>query len=66
MDGPIVCLATAHPAKFPKVVRKSLGQLPEQGKHFSIEENQDKAESLITLQHSNALDQLTEIMRKLR
>jgi threonine synthase len=27
--GPIVCLATAHPAKFPEAVRKAIGREPE-------------------------------------
>jgi threonine synthase len=39
-DTKIVCLATAHAAKFPDVVRKALsleGGLPEQAKHKSIE-----------------------------
>jgi len=40
-DTKIVCLATAHAAKFPDVVRKALsveGELPEQAMHKSIEE----------------------------
>lgn len=39
-DTKIVCLATAHAAKFPDVVRKALsveGELPEQAMHKSIE-----------------------------
>jgi threonine synthase len=28
-EGPVVCLATAHPAKFPDAVRKATGQEPE-------------------------------------
>ena len=27
--GPVVCLATAHPAKFPEAVRKAIGREPE-------------------------------------
>jgi len=40
----IVCLATAHPAKFPDVVRKALAgddTLPEQARHPSIEAARD-------------------------
>lgn len=40
-DTPIVCLATAHPAKFPEVIRKALGdskELPAQGKHKALED----------------------------
>ena len=36
----VVCLATAHPAKFPEIIRECLGgvsQLPDQGKHSSLE-----------------------------
>jgi threonine synthase len=36
----IVCLATAHPAKFPEITRACLdsgADLPEQGKHVSLE-----------------------------
>ncbi len=29
LDGPVVCLATAHPAKFPDAVRKATGREPE-------------------------------------
>jgi threonine synthase len=39
-DTKIVCLATAHAAKFPDIVRKALsvkGELPEQAMHKSIE-----------------------------
>jgi len=28
-EGPVVCLATAHPAKFPEAVRKAIGKNPE-------------------------------------
>ena len=36
----IVCLATAHPAKFPEIIRSCLergAELPENGKHASLE-----------------------------
>lgn len=36
-DTKIVCLSTAHPSKFPDVVRKALGELPEQATHESLE-----------------------------
>ncbi|MYH55143.1 MAG: threonine synthase, partial [Acidimicrobiia bacterium] len=29
-EGPVVCLATAHPAKFPEAVRQAIGHLPAQ------------------------------------
>jgi len=39
-DAKVICLATAHPAKFPAVIRKALdlqGPLPEAAQHDSIE-----------------------------
>jgi len=39
-DLKIVCLATAHPAKFPEIIRNCLdsgSELPEQGRHPSLE-----------------------------
>ncbi len=38
-DGKLICLATAHPAKFTAVIKTALGkeELPEQAKHPSIE-----------------------------
>ena len=33
----IICLATAHPAKFPDVTMEAIGSMPDQGKHDSIE-----------------------------
>ncbi|WP_020568484.1 threonine synthase [Neolewinella persica] len=37
LSGPIVCLATAHPAKFPETIRQAIGDLPAAGKHDSLE-----------------------------
>lgn len=39
-DVPVVCLATAHPAKFPAITRKALGnqhQIPQQAVHQTLE-----------------------------
>lgn len=39
-DVPVVCLATAHPAKFPAITRKALGsqyELPPQAVHHTLE-----------------------------
>jgi len=39
-DTPVVCLATAHPAKFPKITRMALGDFndfPKQGLHKTLE-----------------------------
>lgn len=35
---PIICLATAHPAKFPETTLVALGKMPQEGKHHSLEE----------------------------
>jgi threonine synthase len=43
-DTKVVCLATAHPAKFPDVIRKALAvdhKLPEAAMHKSIEAAKD-------------------------
>ncbi len=32
LEGPVVCLATAHPAKFPDAVRRAIGREPKQPK----------------------------------
>jgi len=43
-DTKVVCLATAHAAKFPDVIRKALavgGELPEEAVHKSIEAVKD-------------------------
>ncbi len=38
-DKKLICLATAHPAKFPEIIKKALGtnKLPEAAAHHSIE-----------------------------
>lgn len=44
-DAKLVCVATAHPSKFPDVIRKALslkqGEMIEQGKHPSLEKAKD-------------------------
>jgi threonine synthase len=61
-DTKVVCLATAHPAKFPDAIRKALalnGPLPEGAKHKSIEAAKD------LFQHYRSCDctQLTHALR---
>jgi threonine synthase len=50
-----ICLATAHPAKFPKVILKSLNKtkLPEAGKHKSIEGAKKKCQKGYHCDYSN-------------
>ncbi len=38
-DGPVVCLATAHPCKFPEAVRKAIGREPEAPEAIKALEN---------------------------
>lgn len=45
--GPTICLATAHPAKFPKAVRKAIGREPERPKSLKgIESRPSRCEIL--------------------
>ena len=45
--GPIVCLATAHPAKFPEAVRKAIGREPERPESLmGIEDRPSRCEVL--------------------
>ena len=40
-DVNIICLATAHPAKFPQIIKKCLetdGKLPAQAQHISLQQ----------------------------
>ncbi len=50
LDSKVLCLATAHPAKFPDVIRQVLnqeeGQLPNQALHQSIEAAKEKFQHL--------------------
>lgn len=55
-----ICLATAHPAKFPKVILKSLNktQLPEAAKHKSIENAKNKCQKGYHCEYSNLEESL--------
>ncbi len=44
-EGPVVCLATAHPAKFPEAVKKAIGKEPERPKEWEgLEERSSRLE----------------------
>ncbi|MFT5707146.1 MAG: threonine synthase [Oceanospirillaceae bacterium] len=47
-DEKLICLATAHPAKFPKVIQQALANdvLPEQAMHHSIEQAKSLSEKV--------------------
>jgi threonine synthase len=63
-DKKLICLATAHPAKFPQVIRQALGvkSLPDEGKHDSIEEAKTKCEKVFLCDHSHLEKALVEII----
>ena len=60
----MICLATAHPAKFPKVIKQALqiNELPNQGTHFSIEAAKSKCEKVYLCDHHNLEQALIHIM----
>lgn len=47
-DEKLICLATAHPAKFPEIIKQALAvdELPSQGTHHSIESAKSMSEKL--------------------
>ncbi len=71
-DMKVVCLATAHPAKFPDAIRKALaldGPLPEGAKHKSIEAAKDlfqRCRSCDCTQLPHALRRAMESVAKMR
>ncbi len=65
-DTKIVCLATAHSAKFPDVVRKALaveGELPEQAMHKSIAGAKGLCQHVRLCDYSNLVPALTHAMQ---
>jgi threonine synthase len=63
ISGPIVCLATAHPAKFPETIRLAIGELPEQGSHDSLEAAQSAGERKYIFDYANMKQAVPEVMR---
>ena len=58
-SGPVVLLATAHPAKFPDAVRKALAVTPTLPEHLAgLMEREEKAENL-----PNNLQQVEDFIR---
>jgi len=60
----LICLATAHPAKFPEVVKKALHAttLPENAKHQSLEVAKRLLEKVHLCDHSNLEEALIDAM----
>lgn len=66
-DAPILCLATAHPAKFPIAIKEALGekeQLPKAAKHFSVEAAKKYCEKTYTCHFENMRSAIPKIMRE--
>lgn len=60
----LICLATAHPAKFPDVIKQSLSRndLPSQATHYSLESAKSKCEKVYLCNHSNLEESLINVM----
>jgi len=60
----IICLATAHPAKFPDITKRALqtDHLPNAGKHHSIEAAKKKCEKVYLCDHSHLEEALIGMM----
>lgn len=61
----LVCLATAHPAKFPKVIQQALGEnktLPAAALHDSIEMEKKRCEKVHLCNHSHLEEALIDAM----
>ena len=61
--GPIVCLATAHPAKFPKTTKLAIGEIPAVGKHASVENARRACERKYCCEHDTMKTTVPETMR---
>ncbi len=65
IKAPILCLATAHPSKFPIAIKEALGkmeQLPNAAKHFSIETAKKYCEKTYTCHFENMRSAIPKIM----
>ncbi len=63
----IVCLATAHPAKFPLVIQQTLEQgeeLPEAALHQTLEQAKNRFHHLRTCHYGNLEQALTRAMKR--
>ena len=63
-DYKLVCLATAHPAKFPKTILKAINvtHLPFAATHSSIEAAKSKNQKKHSVNHENLENTLLELM----
>ena len=63
-DCPIISVACAHPAKFPQVIKKSIGLLPEFPVHLDHIMNQKENFKIIQSDLKNLQEYITKKMRK--
>lgn len=63
-DEKLICLATAHPAKFPEIIKKSLAvdKLPKAATHHSIETAKQVCEKVYLCDHSHLETALSHAM----
>jgi len=58
-----LCLATAHPAKFPDVTKKAIGSIPDSGKHSSIESAKKYCQRIYSCQFEDMYISLPQAMK---
>ncbi len=63
-EGPIVCLATAHPAKFPETTQLALGFIPPAGTHPSLTENKRACERKYVCDYGDMWGEVPKVMRR--
>ncbi len=63
-DKKLICLATAHPAKFPEIIKQALGrdELPKAASHLSIEFAKRQCQKGHTCDHSHLEEALIHAM----
>ncbi len=58
----LICLATAHPAKFPEVIKRAIAKLPGAATHGSIEKAKELCEKVHLCDHKHLEKALTHAM----
>lgn len=61
--APTICLATAHPSKFPLISKDALGKIPEAGRHASIEAQRHQAERIFRCDFGSWNPAIPNLMR---
>lgn len=65
-DEKLICLATAHPAKFPAIIQQALGidTLPASATHGSIDIAKKQCEKVYLCDHAHLEEALREVMER--